>query len=106
MTAKHRTPEYQRNAKRIRKRVRAAFRRGEGVTCWRCRRIIMPGEPFDVGHLPGAQASAEHELAPEHRHKTSRCIGNRADGGRIGAAIRNNRARVITPTTQEQSWPI
>ncbi|MFS0714091.1 hypothetical protein ABC195_09410 [Microbacterium sp. 2P01SA-2] len=68
----------------------------------------MPGQPYDVGHLPGALGSALHELAPEHRHETPGCCkGNRAHGGTDGAAKTNARHRAITkPTNQGTSWPI
>lgn len=91
MSAKHSDPEYMRNAKIIRGRVRAAHRRDEPVQCWRCRRAIVPGQPWDVGHRDGATGHSLAELAPEHRHATAYCEGNRANGGRKGAAITNGR---------------
>ena len=33
------------------------------VTCWRCRRIIQPGQPWDLGHddtNPNAHMGPEH----------------------------------------------
>lgn len=102
MSGKHRTPEYQRNARTIRARVKAVHRSGEPVACWRCRRPIMPGQPFDVGHVDGATGSTLHDLAPEHRHATGACVGNRADGGKQGAAITNRRA----PARAVQSWQL
>lgn len=108
MAAKHRTAEYQRNARIIKDRVRVAHRAGQAVPCWRCRGPIRPGTPFDVGHLPGALASRLVELAAEHRHRTGQCPGNRAAGGRIGAAITNARHAPTTPTNPETTttWPI
>lgn len=106
MGAKHQTPEYRRNAPVIRSRVHAAHRAGRAVACWRCRRPIAPGQPFDVGHLPGARASALNELAPEHRHRTGQCVGNRAAGGREGASITNARRHINVPTNQETTWPV
>lgn len=100
MTRKHHTAEYQRNAPIIRKRVKAQHAAGQAVRCWRCPRPIMPGDAFDVGHLPGARGSAMHEMAPEHRGE------NRADGGRRGAAITNARHAVTVPTTNQTTWPI
>jgi hypothetical protein len=102
MTAKHRTPEYQRNARIIRARVKTIHVRGEAVTCWRCRGPIRPGQPFDVGHVNGATGSTLHDLAPEHRHTTGSCVGNRADGGRQGAAITNRRP----PARAVQTWQL
>ncbi|WP_067197145.1 hypothetical protein [Microbacterium sp. XT11] len=105
MSAKHQTPEYQRNARILRKRWTPEHQAGR-LVCWRCRRRILPGEPFDVGHLPHARASALHELAPEHRHRSRSCIGNRAAGGRQGASITNRRHRIDVPTTNETTWTI
>ncbi|QCQ16995.1 hypothetical protein [Microbacterium sp. RG1] len=107
MSAKHQTREYQRNAKVIRARVRVSHKRQQPVPCWRGGGPIMPGQPYDVGHLPGARASALHELAPEHRHATPGCCrGNRAHGGAEGAAITNAKHRPKTVTGPATSWPI
>lgn len=106
MSAKHQTPEYQRNARTLRKRWAPAHAQGR-LVCWRCRRIIHPSHPFDVGHLPGALGSSERELAPEHRHRTQHCIGNRTAGGRDGATITNTRRRITVPNTKDTTtWPI
>lgn len=94
MSAKHSDPEYMRNAKIIRDRVRALHKRDEPVICWRCRRPIHPGQAFDAGHREGATGHSLAELAPEHRHTTPYCEGNRANGGRKGAAITNQRSAV------------
>lgn len=108
MGAKHQTPEYHRNARIIRARVNTAHRTGQHVACWRCGGPITRGTPFDVGHLPGAIASRLNELAPEHRHRTGHCPGNRAAGGREGAAITNARHAPTTPSNPEttRTWPI
>lgn len=108
MSGKHRSAEYHRNARIIRKRVSSAHQGHQPVPCWRGGRPIMPGQPYDVGHLPGARASALHELAPEHRHATPGCCeGNRTHGGRDGAAKTNARHRpIISPSTKGTSWPI
>lgn len=99
MGRKHQSPEYQRNARIIRGRVKTQHAAGEPVQCWRCRGAIWPTQPFDVGHVTGAQGSSQQELAPEHRHKTTHCMGNRSHGGTQGAAITNARA-----TTKVQTW--
>lgn len=107
MSAKHRTPEYNRNAPIIRARVKAAWRAGRFVGCWRCGGEIPPNTAFDVGHLPGAEASRLDDMAPEHRHRTGRCIGNRVAGGREGAAKTNGRRRPNTITKgQEKTWAL
>lgn len=85
MTAKHRDPEYLKNAKIIRQQV-AVKRRGDiDVYCWRCGHLIDPQQRWDVGHRDPEGGHGLDNLAPEHRYKTARCIGNRADGGRLGA---------------------
>jgi hypothetical protein len=105
MSARHQTSEYKANARIIRARVRAAHSRGESVTCWRCRGAITPGMAYDVGHIHGAIGNTLLDLAPEHRHRTGPCPGNRSDGGRRGAAI-TNRRHVTIPSNRETSWPI
>lgn len=102
MSAKHSDPEYMRNAGIVRRRVKALHRQGEPVQCWRCGRAIVPGQPFDVGHRDGATGHSLAELAPEHRHATSYCQGNRSHGGSLGAAKTN--ARRIIPQGQVTSW--
>ena len=62
----------------------------------------MPGQPVDVGHVNGATGSALSDLAPEHRHATGQCVGNRADGGKLGAAITNRKP----PAKAVQSWSL
>lgn len=106
MTRKHETPEYRRNAKLIRQSVRAVHRRGDAVPCWRCHRAIAPGQPFDVGHLPGAVGSSMAELAPEHRHATGVCVGNRSAGGTAGAQRARARRTSTTPSTDTTTWRI
>ncbi len=107
MTAKHRTPEYQRNAATIRRRVKSAWATGRAVACWRGGRPILPGTAFDVGHVRGAVGSRLEELAPEHRHETPGCCkGNRSEGGKAGAAITNARHAPTVATTRETTWPI
>lgn len=101
MTAKHRTPEYQRNAALRRKQVLAAHRAGEPYPCWRGRGNIMPGQPFDIGHITRHGGEGLDNLAPEHRHRVAGCCdGNRRDGGRVGAAITNHRAR----RQEQETW--
>lgn len=104
MSGKHQSPEYQRNARIIRARVKTQHAAGEPVPCWRCRSPIFPGQPFDVGHIAGAQGSSQQELAPEHRHKTTHCKGNRSAGGTVGAAVVN--ARRNTLRSKVTAWPL
>lgn len=102
MTGKHRTPEYRRNARTIRARVDRIHRLGDDVPCWRCGGPITPGMAYDVGHLPGAEGNAPHELAPEHRLKSGACRGNRSHGGSLGAALTNQRR--TPPAGQITAW--
>lgn len=108
MTAKHRDPVYLRNARIIRDRVRRAHRTGGDVTCWRCGMPIDPEQRFDVGHRRADGGPSLDNLAPEHRYKTARCIGNRADGGRLGAqrqaATRTARTTSTTTTNGILPW--
>lgn len=99
MTVKHRDPEYLAGARIVRGQVRAAWRRGEDVHCWRKGELLIPGQPFDVGHLDPDGGHARSNLAPE-------CVKcNRSDGGRRGAAIANGRAArpKVTPRTSPRS---
>lgn len=92
MTAKHRDPEYVANARIIRAQVAMKRRAGDEVRCWRCGWPIDEEQRFDVGHIDPDGGPGLDNLAPEHRYKTTRCIGNRAAGGRLGAA-RQRQAR-------------
>lgn len=97
MTEKHRDPEYLRNARIVRAQVRAAWRHGEDVHCWRRGELLHPGRPFDVGHLDPAGGHGRSNLAPE----CVRC--NRSDGGRLGAALTNGRAPRPLPPPRHRS---
>lgn len=101
MTAKHQHPEYRKNARIIRQNVARRRRNGQAVTCWRCGTDLDPEQTFDVGHIdPDAGHSLEN-LAPEHRYKSGRCLGNRAAGGRLGRQLQAQRRRptASAPTT-------
>jgi hypothetical protein len=73
-TSAPKSVKYARNPhKNLRKRVAEAVDTG-GVRCARCGEPIMPGQPWDLGHVDGG---GPHEYSgPEHR----RC--NRATAGR------------------------
>jgi len=92
VSRKHQDPEYRKNARIVRTQVAAARRAGREVACWRCGYEIDAEQAFDVGHIDPAGGSARSNLAPEHRYKTGRCQGNRAAGGRMGAARQQARA--------------
>lgn len=53
----------------------AALVRAGDVRCWRCRQLIQPGEPWDLGH---DDQDRDRYRGAEH----ARC--NRSAGGRIG----------------------
>lgn len=48
------------------------------VKCWRCRQLIKPGEPWDLGH----NDERTKIMGPEHRYARPGCPGNRAAGWR------------------------
>ena len=108
MSAKHRDPEYLKNARIIRAQVASKRRAGIEVTCWRCGHPIDPEQRFDVGHIDPNGGPGLDNLAPEHRYKTARCIGNRADGGRLGAArqreAKSRRAPAPTVSPGSLNW--
>lgn len=108
MTRKHQSPEYQRNARIVRKQVAAMHKAGMPALCWRGGGAILPGMPYDVGHRVGAQGSSLGALAPEHRHRVSGCCdGNRREGGRVGAMLTNKTAaRTVHNGGSVQSWPL
>ncbi len=91
MTRKHQDPEYRKNARIIRAQVTKARRSGTEVCCWRCGYPIDSEQTFDVGHIDPEGGPAINNLAPEHRYKSGRCQGNRAAGGRLGAARQQQR---------------
>ena len=87
MTAKHADPEYRKNARIIRQQVAKRRKAGADVTCWRCGGDIHEEQTYDVGHIDPSAGHGIGNLAPEHRYKSGRCMGNRAAGGRQGKAI-------------------
>lgn len=101
MTAKHNSPEWSRTTRTIRAQVRRSYEQGEVVGCWRCGGplpVNAEGKPvFDVGHLDPNGGEGIDNAAPEHRSKVGQCVGNRAHGGRMGAAKTN--AKRSTKTT-------
>ena len=86
MTAKHRDPEYRKNARIVQQQVARLRRLGEDVICQRCGLPIGEDQAFDVGHVDPNGGHGRDNLGPEHRYKSGRCQGNRAHGGRLGQA--------------------
>lgn len=92
MTAKHAESEYRRNARIVRQQVDRARRFGDSVICQRCRREIDPSQAYDVGHIDEHGGHGRDNLGPEHRYRADcPARGNRSHGGRLGAAITNQR---------------
>ena len=103
MTEKHQTPEFHRNARTIRNRTRSQLKFGNPVPCWRCGQAILPGMPFDVGHIDPNGGNRMTNLAPEHRFQVGRCRGNRSYGGTDGAAVVHGR-QTQDRSTNVRSW--
>lgn len=102
MTTKHASPEWSRTTRTIRAQAKRTYQAGDTPTCWRCGRPIEEGQAFDVGHLDAHAGEGVDNAAPEHRNKSAYCLGNRAAGGRVGAAITN--ARKSKSTFQPLPW--
>jgi len=67
-----------------------------GLPCPRCGKLILPGEPWDLGHqgTPRALGADDSDLAPEHRS----C--SRSAGGKLGHQLRAE-GRVPAPPLVE-----
>ncbi len=101
MSSAHRDPLYARNARIVRAATSAAHQRGESVPCIRCGREVAPDQRFDVAHRIDASRGGSNDLsnlAVEHR----RC--NRSAGGRLGAAVQNDRRGVSRRTKGLPTW--
>jgi hypothetical protein len=88
--------------KHLRERYRLLIGEGSVVLCARCRKRLLPGEPFDLGHV---DRDRTRYAGPEHR----RC--NRVAGAKSGAAVTNARRRACEPEyvrswSRVWSWPI
>jgi hypothetical protein len=78
--------------KRLRETYRRAIEGGKVVLCARCRRRILPGTPFDLGHTDDRSGWT----GPEHR------MCNQLAGARKGAAVSN--ARLTTHPSAKRRW--
>lgn len=90
MSARHRDPEYRKNARLRRQQINLLLKRGEDVACVDCGRPIQEGQTFDIGHLIDGWRGGGHELSnlsASHR----KC--NRSSGGKAGAAHTNSLSR-------------
>lgn len=93
MSRHHRTAHHTARAAKLRPRVQAQINAGT-VACWRCGQPILPGQPWDLGHMVDlADGGNPNDMRPEHRHRTGGCPGNRSAGGQRGAALTNSHRR-------------
>ncbi|WP_399548518.1 HNH endonuclease [uncultured Microbacterium sp.] len=102
MSSAHADPEYQRNARRVRAKVRADHKAGRAVYCQRCGREIQPTQTFDVGHRIDHSRGGSHaldNLGPEHRNAC-----NRRAGGRLGAQKTNQARGVSRAVRRLPTW--
>jgi hypothetical protein len=101
MTAHHRTPEWSRTTRAVRPRMQAAIDAGSAA-CIDCGRPIFPGQRWQVGHIVSvAQAKAQGwtvqqmnaptNLGPSHAKSRGQKACNQIAGGKIGAAISNQK---------------
>lgn len=106
MTTKHSSPEWHRTTRHVRTVTNAAHKRGEEPVCWRCGRPLPESDAgnliYDVGHLDPNGGEGLDNAAPEHRSRTGACVGNRAHGGRMGAALTNSKRS--TSTFRAPAW--
>ena len=90
MSTAHSDPAYQRNARIVRAQTRRAWQSGQPVWCIGCGREIPPNTAYQVGHRIDAARGGTNDLdnlGPQHRRE------NLSRGGRLGAAIQNQRSR-------------
>lgn len=90
MTGVHKSKEWMRVSRQVRKIVDAQLAAGNEVRCIGCGWPIMPDQRYDVGHRIDDMDGGSLELSnlgPQHRGE------NRRAGGRRGAAITNRSSR-------------
>lgn len=90
MTARHKTAEYFRNSRVVRKILAGQIAAGRFVPCVNCGRAVQPGQRWDVSHIIDGYrggTDARTNLGAGH----VRC--NRSAGGRAGAAMTNRASR-------------
>jgi hypothetical protein len=82
--------------KALRETYRRAIEDGTVVLCARCRRRILPGTPFDLGHTEDRTGWT----GPEH----AGC--NRVAGARNGAAVTHRHGECLRSWSRVWEWPI
>lgn len=90
MTEAHRTPEYFRNSRTVRRITNARLKRGDQVQCIGCGQPIQPEQQYDIGHIRDSYRGGNNtleNLGPQHRKE------NRSAGGRAGALATNQASR-------------
>jgi 5-methylcytosine-specific restriction endonuclease McrA len=90
VTAHHRTAEWFRNSRKVRRILTPRIDAGSVVQCVNCGRPVVRGQKWDVGHIIDASrggTDALKNLGAAH----VRC--NRSDGGRLGAVKTNAASR-------------
>lgn len=88
MTAHHKTAEYFRASRRLRRILQPRIDAGEFVACVNCGRAVQPGQRWDVGHIIDVYRGGSDDLTNMGAAHV-RC--NRSAGGRAGAT-RTHRA--------------
>lgn len=103
MSRHHKAAKWSTTSRKERARIEPAVAAG-AATCWRCRRPIIPGTKWDVGHVEDANGRWVGRYAPEHALKADCAAGgNRAAGGRKGATL-TNRARAGRAEKRLPNW--
>lgn len=90
MTQAHRTPEYFKAARTVRRILTPEIAAGNLVRCVDCGHAIQQGQRWDVGHVIPISRGGTNDpsnMGASHR----RC--NRSSGGRMGAAVTNAGSR-------------
>jgi predicted nucleic acid-binding Zn ribbon protein len=81
------TAKYGHRHQQLRKRLAPALAAG-GVRCARCGEPILPGEPWDLGHVDG---SATRYSGPEHAYRCNRRAGAEQTNAKAADARRKRK---------------
>ncbi len=108
MSQHHRDPETRRSMAGARPRIKATL----PAPCVDCGQPIHPGDKWQVGHIVSAaegkrqgwtraQIDALSNLGPSHTKAPGQRACNQIAGGKLGAAISNDKART---SSRMPSW--